>query len=129
MIQRAVVLPETALFLRKKTLWLKGPRHMRRALIILPVVLQRQLVNVMGRSFRSPSGLYRVWGWELLPLRAVMAEDGQIPRRGYTAWEEQIKQSVEDGLEVDNDEPGPSQRPSRFISVKGQFISLFNFRR
>ena len=46
MIQRTVVIPEAALLLGKKTLRLEG--HMRRALIILSIVLHKQLVNAIG---------------------------------------------------------------------------------
>ena len=66
----------------------------------------------------------------------MMVENSQIPRCGCTHSGELIKQSLEDGLKVDN-VPGPNQWPSRWLfattasiqTLKKAVIFLFVFRR
>ena len=87
--------------------------HMKWALIILSIVLHRQLVTRWVWSW-GVNGLYWVWEWELLLLCAMIAKDSQIPREGCMPQEEQIKQSLEQGLNVDN-ATGQNQWPSRWL--------------
>ena len=44
----------------------------------------------------------------------IVVGNSQIPRHDCTPSEEQIKQSLEDGLKVDN-VPGPNQWPSHWL--------------
>ena len=81
---------------------------MRRALIILSIVLHKQLVNAIGLklpgSKRSLPGL----GMGITTLHTTMAENSQIPRHGHIPSQQQIKQSLEGGLKVDS-VPGSNQ--------------------
>ena len=85
---------------------------MRRALIILSIVLHKQLVNAIGLKLPGSEWSITGLGMGTTTASATMAENSQIPRRGYILLTEQMEPNLEGGLKVGNG-PGPNQWPSR----------------
>ena len=74
-MKRAVVLPEAALFLGKKTY--DSRDHMRRALIILSIVLHKQLVNAIG--LKLPGSKWSLPGLGMGTTTASRHDGGKQP--------------------------------------------------
>ena len=81
--------------------------HMRRALIILSIVLHKQLVNAIGLKLMGSK-------WSLPGLG--MAENSQIPTRGYKLLKGQTEQNLGGVLKVGSG-LGPNQWLNRWLSV------------
>ena len=88
--------------------------HMRRALIILFVVLQKQLVNAIG--LKLPGSEWSLLGLPMEITTASRHENSQIPTRGYKLLKGRIEQNM-GGVSKVGSGPGPNRWLNRLLSV------------
>ena len=89
---------------------------MRQALIILSIVLHKQLVNAIGLKLPGSELSLPGLGMGITTPHAAMAENSQIPRRGYVLLKGRIEQNC-GGVSKVGSGLGPIQWLNRWLSV------------
>jgi len=87
---------------------------MRRALIILSIILHKQMVNAIG--LKLPGSEWSLPGLGMGITSAMMAENSQIPRHGYILFKGWTAQNLGKVSKVGSG-PDPNWWMNRWLSV------------